>query len=384
MTPRATAPCRPPSLRLLLLAPPLLAGCGVVPPRPTPSAPAETATLRAEAAAAPSVLLGVFAGNSGWAMADVQALEGWSGKKNAVLNTFTDWCETSAPDFFARQLPNVWNNRNVPMITWNPIPCGGAPDDVEARAAAGEYDAFVDAWAARLKTFLAGPDGVYGTADDRRAYLRPAHEMNGDWYAWGGAVGGNDPSTYVAMWRRLRARFGALGLTNTRLAWVWSVNNTDAGPFRAEQYYPGDADVDWVAVDGYNWGTSQSWSTWSTPEAVFDPMVARLRALSARPVALTEVASATAGGGVAGKGDWIAALQGYAMNRGVRMLAWFNLDKETDWAAFGGTSGDGTAKIGGVTYRTYGAYRTFVADRRVAGSDARDARLLTDAQFLGR
>ncbi len=33
----------------------------------------------------------------------------------------------------------------------------------------------------QLYVFLAGPDGKLGTDDDRRAYMRWGHEMNGGW-----------------------------------------------------------------------------------------------------------------------------------------------------------------------------------------------------------
>ena len=45
--------------------------------------------------------------------------------------------------------------------------------------AAGTYDSYVVSVASQIKSFLSGPDGVYGTSDDRRIYIRLAHEMNG-------------------------------------------------------------------------------------------------------------------------------------------------------------------------------------------------------------
>ena len=73
-----------------------------------------------------------------------------------------------------------------------------------------------------------------------------------------------------------------------------------------EAFWPGEAYVDWVAVDGYNWGASRTWSTWRSPESTLGPMVARLRALApAKPVAVTETASTSAaadGDGPAAKG----------------------------------------------------------------------------------
>jgi hypothetical protein len=69
-----------------------------------------------------SILLGVYYGNQGWAMNDVVAMENWQCKKNAVLNMFTNWCNRTKvmDDLFNLQLIYIWNNKNIPMITWEP------------------------------------------------------------------------------------------------------------------------------------------------------------------------------------------------------------------------------------------------------------------------
>jgi mannan endo-1,4-beta-mannosidase len=332
------------------------------------------------------VLLGVYYGNQGWNMAQVRDLEAWQRKGNAVVNLFTNWCPgaTEMNNLFAIQLPNVWNNRNVPMITWEPFLCspGQTPLDVEARAAAGEYDSYLIAWSGRLKTFLSGPDMVLGTADDRRVYLRLAHEMNGNWYPWS-AQGERLPADYVAMWQRTWQIIASQGMGPQHVQWVWSVNHEDVGAFPAEAYYPGDAYVDWVAMDGYNWGTSQTWSTWRAPESLYGTMLARLRALTNKPLALTELGSSTAtakGASVADKTRWITDAFTYVVANDIRMVIWFNEDKETDWAIFGGSRGDARHKGA----RVYSAYQTAVQNTAFLPSDTRNPRLLTDAQFMGQ
>jgi beta-mannanase len=333
-------------------------------------------------------LVGVYYGNQGWAMDQVRALEAWQGKRQAVVNLFTDWDASTKTknNLFAQQLPNIWANGNVPLITWEPSTGSATPPDIERRIAAGQYDAYVADWARRLRAFLNGPDGMPGTSDDRRAYLRLGHEMNGNWYPWGAAVGDNSPSDFVAMWRRVHGAFDAVGLGPAQLQWVWAVNNEDVGGFPAEAFFPGDASVDWVAVDGYNWGASQTWSAWRTPAEVLGPMVDRIRAISARPLALTETASTTvtaSGSSAAAKSQWATALFDYATAAQARMVVWFNQDKETDWAVFGGAKGDSAFKYGRATYRTYSAYRAAVTRPETIGSSGQ-GRLITDAQFAGR
>jgi mannan endo-1,4-beta-mannosidase len=332
-------------------------------------------------------LVGVTDGNQGWAMDKVRALEAWQNKRHAVVNLFTNWDGSTKTlnNLFGQQLPNIWANGNVPLVTWEPFTGKNTPADIERRIASGAFDGYVADWAARLQRFLDGPDGRPSTTDDRRAYLRLGHEMNGDWYPWGAAPGANSPSDYVAMWRRVHGAFASRGLGPGRLQWIWAVNAEDVGGVVAEEFYPGDDVVDWVAVDGYNWGASEDWSSWRSPAAVLDPMVGRLRAISFRPLAITETASTSAtpaGASPAAKSQWVTALFDYAAGARAGMVVWFNQDKETDWAVFGGARGDSTFKYGRTTYRTYGAYRQAVQRPDAVGSTG-TGRLVSDAQFAG-
>jgi len=281
----------------------------------------------AAAATSGGALLGVYYGNQGWNMGQVQALEAWQGKRDAVINLYTNW-DSSAhtmSNLFGQQLPVIWANHNVPMITWQPSTGSNTPNTVDALAATGFYDGYLTTWAADLKAFLAGPDKVYGTGDDRRAYLRLAHEANGNWYPWSPADSSNTASDYVAMWRHVHALFGGVGLDAAHVQWVWAVNNTDVGSTTAEQLYPGNNYVDWVALDGYNWGASQSWSSWQSPNQVFEAMIGRLRLLtaSAIPLAITEVATTsntTTGTSIAAKSAWISSFYSYSLSNGARMV----------------------------------------------------------------
>lgn len=351
-------------------------------------------------AATDNSLLGIFDASNGWQMAQVQALESWQGKKHAVVNMFTTWCDQPSllDNLFNQQLLNIWNNQNVPMVSWEPFFCvsnpnatdaevrAGTPGDIEVRAANGEFNAYLNNWADRMKTFLSGPDGAYHTSDDRRAYIRFAHEMNGDWYPWGATNGGNTPADYVRMWQHVKSIFHNQGMEWTHLQWVWTANADDIGQYRAESFYPGDNYVDWVSMTGYNWGATQTWSNWRTMEQAFGPMLSRLRALTTKPVCITEFASTTlttSGPNVADKSWWITDAYNYALAQDIKMLVWFNVAKETDWAVFGGPSGDSTFNYNGTTYNAYSAYRSAVGANSFVSSDTTNPRLLTDAKFSG-
>lgn len=345
------------------------------------------------APATAQTLLGVYYGNQGWNIDQLRAMESWQRKRNAVVNLFTDWCSRTKTldNLFNQQLPALWANGNVPLVSWEPYICSSSatPADVEVRAARGDYDAYIGAWADRMKKWLSGPDGIYGNADDRRAYLRLAHEMNGNWYPWGAMMGNNTASDYTAMWRRVWSAFNARGIDRTRLQWVWAVNHTDSDPMGAEAYFPGVGYVDWIGIDGYNWGASQSWSSWQTPDQVFGPMLARMRAIApSLPITFTEYASTTSQPGrvdIAAKSQWITQFFTYASQNGIRMALWFNEDKETDWAIFGGTNGDETFKSGRTTYKAYASYRQAVTNGAwLVPSDTTNPRLMTDAVFAGQ
>ena len=79
--------------------------------------------------------------------------------------------------------------------------------------------------------------------------IRFGHEMNGDWYGWSG-----QPAAYVAAWRHVVSVFRGEGAANVK--WVWSPN-VDNGDYPFARYFPGDSWVDYVALDGYNWGRSR-------------------------------------------------------------------------------------------------------------------------------
>jgi hypothetical protein len=53
---------------------------------------------------------------------------------------------------------------------------------------------------------------------------------------------------------------------------------------------------------------------------------------------------------VGAKSQWIADAHAYVLAGDIRMVVWFNEDKETDWMVFGGSSGDG-AYVGDGVYR---------------------------------
>ena len=71
---------------------------------------------------------------------------------------------------------------------------------------------------------------------------RPFHEMNGNWFWWGG----KDPDAFVRVWRQMFDYFTTEKKLNN-LLWVYSPNQGS----NAAAYYPGDRWADVVGLDAY-------------------------------------------------------------------------------------------------------------------------------------
>jgi len=76
---------------------------------------------------------------------------------------------------------------------------------------------------------------------------RPYHEMNGDWFWWGGRPGANGT---VALYRQLFARFQNYHKLNN-LLWVWSVDRPTTPQRQFADYFPGTNYFDVAALDVY-------------------------------------------------------------------------------------------------------------------------------------
>jgi mannan endo-1,4-beta-mannosidase len=347
-------------------------------------------------AASAGTLVGVYYGGNGWKMQQVRDMQKWDGKRNAVLLMFTGWCNSSSymNSLFTQALVNVWNNHSVPVLTWEPKLCGTTtPSTIESQIANGKYDSYIRAWAGGLKRFLAGPDGAFGTADDRRVYLRFAHEMNGTWYPWSAIGSGQYPWQYVAMWRHVHGILESYGLNSSHVQWVWCVNNSDVGPWKAEQYYPGNAYVDWVGIDGYNWGWLMK-RAWKMPSDVFGNMLGRMRNLTAKPVGFMETATSayTSNGFSNGaKNNWIYSLYTYAAAKNIKMLVYYNQVGHQkvpccytiDFPLFGGSYGNSTYYTSTTSYKVYTEYKTTSSYSYAWSSTTTNLRLLSDSVFAG-
>ncbi|SDS95322.1 Glycosyl hydrolase family 26 [Pseudarthrobacter equi] len=271
----------------------------------TPPPPASNALLRFGAATAGGPL----------ASAELDEVATLAGENPTMVLSYKDFLQ--APPL--AELDAVQARGATPLVTWEPWAWGGGVDQPAYaldRIAAGDFDARILQWGQAL------------TSWGKPVMLRFAHEMNGNWYPWAEGVNGNQAGDYVAAWRHVHDVMASTGAGNVQ--WVWSPNVPYWGSTDLAGLYPGAGYVDIVALDGYNWGTSQSWSSWVAPQDLFGPGISQLRGLAAgKPILIAEVASSELGGS---KASWNTALVSYlSAQPDVMGFVWFHLQKETDW-----------------------------------------------------
>ena len=92
--------------------------------------------------------------------------------------------------------------------------------------------------------------------------------------------------------------------------------------------YPGDDYVDYVGLDGFNWGAT-SGNVWQTPEQVFAPSLAKIRAFTDKSMWICETSSSETGGS---KAKWITQFSAWLETEpSIVGVVWFNFDKEENW-----------------------------------------------------
>jgi hypothetical protein len=120
-------------------------------------------------------------------------------RKLAIHHRFYAWSD----DWVSGETEQDLAAGRIPMATWEPH-TAVLPD-----ITAGTHDELVRSRARDAKKL------------GKPMFLRFAHEMNGDWYSWGGPKNENEagPGKYLAAWRHLHDIFESEGASN--VLWVW-------------------------------------------------------------------------------------------------------------------------------------------------------------------
>jgi hypothetical protein len=267
------------------------------------------------------VLLGAYDSGIAETLDGVAQLDRTLGTALPLIQVYSAWGDKPEEQFPLHAATAIWDMGSVSLVTWEPwlsdfsgaqhpqLPIPRERDRHGLAAVArGDYDFYLDAWAADAKRF------------GHPLFVRFGHEMNDAYrYPWGPQ--NNSKEEYIAAWRHVVEHFRDVGATN--VIWVWS-------PHVAYEYwdlyYPGDSYVDWVATGALNFGPIAQWSRWWSFAEIFGRRYPRLASFG-KPVMVAEFGSLAVGGDRAG---WYrAALDSLrSVYPAVHALLFFNVKED--------------------------------------------------------
>jgi hypothetical protein len=169
----------------------------------------------------------------------VNELEASLGRTLAVDHHYYPW---DSPFPGANESFDVAAGR-VPMVSWHGI------DTAAIRS--GSQDALIRERAQAVKD-LGNP-----------IFMRWGWEMDGTRNQWWVV----SPASYIAAWIHIHRIFDQVGATN--VVWVWCPSAEAFDDRVASSYYPGNAYVDWVCADGYNWAPAKPGTSWRSFGSIF-------------------------------------------------------------------------------------------------------------------
>lgn len=238
---------------------------------------------------------GLFTGSGSDSFSSIESQVGQQADIQAI---FSGWGD-SFPSYYASAL--CAGNKTL-WIYWENY--GYSLDGIIA----GQYDSYIKSYAQGAANYKCP------------VVISLFHEMNGNWDSWDGTVGNNSPAKVIAAYKHVHDLFA--GVSNVK--WAWVVNNVSVPNVAGNQfsdYWPGSAYVDYVGVDGFNFGGQ-------TFAQVFDAAVSKVQTYG-KPIYLSSV------GSVAGsqKAQWIYDLGSRSKTYpNVIGWIWFNENQgSTNW-----------------------------------------------------
>ena len=307
--------------------------------------------------------VGAYVNHDGWTTRTIDEFNDSTTRTSATINLFSSF-DYSWWGHLRYQASNIVSRNAVPLITWMPYQRDRPEANVLQEISNGEHDGYIYSWIDGFKYWRS----TYPSDQQPKIALRFAHEFNGTWYPWG-----DKPEDLKLAWRYLHNMFKNAGIDDA-VDWVWCANNVDVDSHDdITLYYPGDDVVDWLSLDGYNWGSNYSFSSWKSFDETFSQQYVKMvTSFPGKPVMLGEVSSAephdlpNANWGQNGddsdagesKEEWVAdmmqSIQSYYP--AIKSIVWFNTNKELRW----GLNLDGNTGLS--------AYNHAVSDPYFAGT----------------
>jgi len=281
--------------------------------------------------------IGAFVGNEDHRTpyaSEVQNFENLAGRHLASTLFYWSWNDG---DFPASDLNthvryhDGYNTQSIVHLTWEPWSRQGSGDSTYALQdiVNGSYDSYISQFARDCRAW----------ADPIR--LRFAHEMIDDndpntagWYPWQ-----DNPLAYTQAWNHVHQIFQSEGASNVEFVWSPNHHSTDLNTLSS--YYPGADKVDWLGIDGYNWGYRTDiewWGHWLDFDEVFldlyDTMNDHPEIFGDKKMMVAEFASAEVNMvSEETKAQWIEETFAKIKSEYSEIDAfyWFNALKERDW-----------------------------------------------------
>ncbi len=262
------------------------------------------------------VFFGIFREGAPRNMELIKNFESTYSFRPQIIMWYLDWNQK----FPVEDCMKVLQYGAIPHIVWEPWIWGDFNAIKINNIINGEWDDYIKTWAKEIKRF------------QYPIFIRFAHEFNIDGYPWCLIHNNKDPQLYIKMFRYVVDIFRKEGAYNA--LFVWCPMNYSHPNEAWNDYlkaYPGDDYVDWIGIDGYNWGTSQDWSQWLTFEELFKEPIRKLsKNFPTKPIMIAEFASAPQGGD---KAKWILDIPEFIKStlKPIKAIHWFDLKKEADW-----------------------------------------------------
>ncbi len=176
-------------------------------------------------------------------------VESQIGRRFAIDHQYYKW-DSNFPG--AHETWTVSEGR-IPFMNWKAERTNGQVI-TWSRIASGAEDAAIIARADAIEAF-----GV-------PVYLTFHHEPEDDLATWG------TPAEYAAAFRHVVDVFRAQGVDNVAFVWTmmaWTFDPRSGKPI--DDYYPGNAHVDLIGSDGYNFYPGKAGANWDSFKTVYQP-----------------------------------------------------------------------------------------------------------------
>lgn len=174
------------------------------------------------------------------------------------------------------------------------------------------------------------------------------------------------PAEFVAAWQRFDALLNEAA-PEIPLAWVMTLF-TISQPDEAEQYWPGDDAVDWIAADAFNWfGCRGANEAWRSPAELLDPLISFGQAHPGKPLMFAEISSDEDPDNPDRKASWIfelGALMAQDRYAAIKTVVFFHNDHDDESTCDWWVDSSPTAAE---------AFSRFAADELFGGDTARPA-----------